>query len=427
MARIAIIGTGYVGLTTGACLAHLGHDVTCVDHNPDKIARLRAGICPIVEHGLDQLLRDGTTNGNLRFTTDTDTVDDREFIYLCVPTPQGDDGAADLTYVETAARQIGPYLPAGAVVINKSTVPVGSTHVVADALVRPDIAVVSNPEFLREGTAVADFLHPDRVVVGADDPTAAHRVAALYIALRAPILVTDAASAETIKYASNAYLATKLSFVNAVSAVCEAVGADINDVTLGMGYDRRIGADYLRPGPGWGGSCFGKDTRALIHIAETGGYDFALLRGAIRVNDEQLDRMTAKITAAAGGQLAGAHIGVLGLAFKAGTDDLRDSPALDIARRLTAAGAHIRAYDPAIHHLPDVTLVADAYAAAEGAQVLAVLTEWPEFKDLDIEKLAGGMTARHIVDTRGVLNARLYESRGFTVQTVATPTLTPTR
>ena len=263
MALIAIIGTGYVGLTTGACFAHIGHEVICVDIDEAKIAMLNEGRIPIHEDGLENIVREQLATGRLRFATDTpNAVRDREFVYLCVPTPQGPDGSADMSYIELAAHQIAPHLTRGAVVVNKSTVPVGSTRLVEHALARSDIGVVSNPEFLREGSAVADFMNPDRVVIGAEDQSAATRVASLYLGVRAPIMITDAATAETIKYASNAFLATKLSFVNAVAAVCEVVGADVNDVLLGMGYDRRIGHEFLRPGPGWGGSCFGKDTAA---------------------------------------------------------------------------------------------------------------------------------------------------------------------
>ena len=290
--RIAIIGTGYVGLTTGACLAHLGHHVVCADIDPIKVERLSRGDVPILEAGLDDLVMEGLRSDQLSFVLGSEqAAGDAEFIYLCVPTPQGDDGSADLSYIEDAARQIGPHLQSESVVINKSTVPVGSTRVVERALGRDDVFVVSNPEFLREGSAVHDFLNPDRVVIGAEDQGVAIRVAGLYLGLAAPLQVTDPASAETIKYASNAFLATKISFVNAIAAVCEAVGADVNHVVLGMGYDKRIGNAFLRPGPGFGGSCFPKDTRALVRIAEDAGYDFDLLKGVITVNEEQFERV----------------------------------------------------------------------------------------------------------------------------------------
>ena len=270
MSRIAVIGTGYVGLTTGACFAHVGHDVVCADIDAEKVARLQRGEIPILEAGLDNLVREGLQDGRLRFVVGAATAAaDCEFAYLCVPTPQGADGSADLSYIEAAAREIGPVLPTEAVVVNKSTVPVGSTRVVERALGRSDVAVVSNPEFLREGSAIHDFLHPDRIVIGADDQEAAVRVSSLYLGITAPVIVTDPASAETIKYAANAFLATKISFINAVAAVCEAVGADIKDVALGMGYDTRIGHEFLKPGPGWGGSCFVGEETLLVRRGDT--------------------------------------------------------------------------------------------------------------------------------------------------------------
>jgi UDPglucose 6-dehydrogenase len=298
--RIAIIGTGYVGLTTGACFAHLGHDVVCGDIDVDKIEGLSRGEIPIVEHRLDELVNDGLRKGNLRFVVGAaEAVVDCEVAFLCVPTPQGDDGSADLSYVEAAAHQMATALPYECIVVNKSTVPVGSTKVVERVLRRPDVRVVSNPEFLREGSAVDDFLKPDRVVVGCEDRSAAILVGALYDKVQTQIVITDPPSAETIKYAANAFLATKLSFINAIAAICEGVGADINDVIVGMGYDKRIGSEFLRPGPGWGGSCFPKDSRALLKIANDAGYSFDLLDGVITVNEEQFDRMAGKIRVAA--------------------------------------------------------------------------------------------------------------------------------
>ena len=418
--KVAIIGTGYVGLTTGACLAHLGHTVVCADVIPEKVEALSRGEIPILEAGLDELVREGLASGQLSFVLGAAAaVDDAEFIYLCVPTPQGEDGSADLSYIQDAATDIGPLLRPESIVINKSTVPVGSTRVVEEALGRSDVAVVSNPEFLREGSAVHDFLNPDRVVIGADDQSAAIRVAGLYLGLAAPLQVTNPASAETIKYASNAFLATKISFVNAIAAVCEAVGADVNDVVLGMGYDKRIGDAFLKPGPGWGGSCFPKDSHALVRIAEDAGYDFGLLKGVIAVNEEQFDRITDKIARAVGGDLAGKTIAVWGLTFKARTDDMRDSPSLAIIARLVAAGARVVAFDPAVHdatdpRLADLELVTDPYAAVDGAAALAVLTEWDEFRWLDFDKVAAGMQTPVVVDGRNLLDRTALLRRGFT-------------
>jgi UDPglucose 6-dehydrogenase len=327
-----------------------------------------------------------------------------------------------MSYIETAAKQISPVLAPGAVVVNKSTVPVGSTRLVEQALGRSDVSVVSNPEFLREGSAVGDFMKPDRVVIGSEDQSAAIRVASLYISVPAPLMVTDPASAETIKYASNAFLATKLSFVNAVAAVCEAVGADVNDVVLGMGYDKRIGHEFLKPGPGWGGSCFPKDTRAMLRIAADAGYDFGLLQGVLTVNEEQFERTTEKIVDMAGGNVDGVTIAVWGLTFKANTDDRRDSPAIEIISRLTARGANVQAYDPTVDgDLADpagLTVCADPYAACEGAAVLAVLTEWDEFKWLDLDKVASSMATPRVVDARNLLDRSALLRRGFTYRAI---------
>lgn len=417
--KIAVIGTGYVGLTTGACFAHLGHDVVCADVVPEKVERLRNGDVPIHEAGLTELVHEGIESGRLSFVLGAEhAVGDAEFIYLCVPTPQAADGSADLSYLQSAAAEISAHLQPGAIVVNKSTVPVGSTRLVEQAMRRSDIPVVSNPEFLREGTAVDDFLNPDRVVIGADDQAAAGRVAALYLGVRAPVMVTDPASAETCKYAANAFLATKLSFTNAIAAVCEAVGADVNDVLLGMGYDHRIGHEFLRPGPGWGGSCFPKDSRAIISIAEDAGYDFALMRGVVAVNDEQFDRIVRKVGSVI--PLQGSTIGLLGLAFKAGTDDTRESPALAVARRLIAAGATVRGYDPAVKNvdIDGLEVVDDAYAACEGANALVIATEWDDFKWLDLDKIAESMADKHIVDARNLLDRGAVKRRGFTYQGV---------
>ena len=418
MSRIAVIGTGYVGLTTGACFAHVGHEVVCADIDGAKVAMLQRGEVPILEAGLDNLVREGIDGGRLSFVVGArNAVADCEFAYLCVPTPQDVDGSADLSYIEDAAREIGPVLPSEAIVVNKSTVPVGSTRVVERALGRSDVAVVSNPEFLREGSAIHDFLNPDRIVIGAEDQAAAVRVASLYLGITAPVIVTDPASAETIKYAANAFLATKISFINAVAAVCEAVGADIKDVALGMGYDSRIGHEFLRPGPGWGGSCFPKDTRAMIRIAEDAGYDFNLLKGVVTVNDEQLNRVADKVVASAGGSVDGKRIAAWGLTFKARTDDVRESPSLAVLQRLRDRGAVIRAFDPAVkedqHVLDGIEVVADPYAAVEGAEVLVVLTEWDEFRWLDVDKLAELMASKKVVDARNLLDRAALTRRGF--------------
>ena len=416
---IAVIGAGYVGLTTGACFAHLGHKVTCADVVEAKVDSLQRGEIPIHEAGLEELVRAGMSNGNLSFVLGSEkAVRDADFVYLCVPTPQTAEGSADLRYLTAAAKQISPNLQPGTIVVNKSTVPVGSTLLVEQALGRSDIPVVSNPEFLREGSAVDDFLHPDRVVIGSDDEAAASHVASLYVDCGAPIMVTDPASAETCKYAANAFLATKLSFTNAIAAVCEAVGADVNDVLLGMGYDHRIGREFLRPGPGWGGSCFPKDSKAIISIAEDAGYDFALMRGVIQANDEQFDRIVRKVESVT--SLDGATVGVLGIAFKAGTDDTRESPAIEVMKRLLAKGAMVKAYDPAVTslNLDGVDVVGNAYAACEGASAIVVATEWNEFTLLDFDRVGTLVAKRNMIDARNLLDRDALTKRGFTYQGV---------
>lgn len=421
MSNIAVIGTGYVGLSSGACFAKLGHKVVCVDVVQAKIDNLNKGILPIVETGLEALVAEGVEAGLLSFTTDVvSAVIDAEVVFLCVPTPEGADGSADLSYIQMAARTLAPLLLSGAVVVNKSTVPVGSTKVVERELKRPDVAVVSNPEFLREGSAIHDFLNPDRVVVGSDNQEAAVRVAALYEKVGAPVVVTDPASAETIKYAANAFLATKISYINAVAAICEGVGADINDVVLGLGYDKRIGHEFLRPGPGWGGSCFPKDTKAMVKIAEDAGYDFGLLKGVITVNDQQYGRIVDKIRAAAGGSLKGKKIASWGLTFKALTDDLRDSPAVEIVMRLLADGAQVAVYDPTVSAAPKgldaITVSLSPLDACAGADVLAVLTEWDEFRWISPVDTAAVMNGRQVVDARNLLDRSEWRRSGFEYQ-----------
>lgn len=430
MSRITIVGAGYVGLTTAAYLSHLEHDITCCDVDAARVQRLNNGEIPIHEPGLDALVAEGLERGNLRFVDDTAAAAaDAEFVFLCVPTPQGEDGSADLTYVETAARQIGPVIGSNCIVVNKSTVPVGSTFVVEKAMGRSDVSVVSNPEFLREGSAVYDCLNPDRIVIGSDNREAAEAVGGLFKKLNAPTLITDPASAETIKYASNAFLATKVSFINAMAHVCEAVGADIKDVASAMGYDTRIGSAFLNPGPGWGGSCFPKDTKALVSIAGHAGYDFDLLKGVITVNERQYDHIADKIRAAAGGTLAGKRIGVLGLTFKANTDDLRDSPSLYVIDRLKAEGAEVLGYDitqtrpnaPKHPTLEGVEVTADPYSVANGSDVVAVLTEWAEFAELDLQKIYDLMKTPAIVDGRNLLNAQEIREVGFAYTGVGRP------
>jgi len=423
MSTVGVVGAGYVGLTTAACLSHLGHEVVCADLDPERVARLSKGDVPILEEGLDDLVAHGLSSDRLHFVVGAPEAARRsEFVFLCVQTPMSEDGSADLTALDEAAREIAPVLQPGAIVINKSTVPVGSTARV-DRLLREagavaDVGVASNPEFLREGTAVRDFLHPARVVVGAEDTSIAVRVSELYKGVQAPIVATDPISAEMIKYASNAFLATKVSFVNAIANVCESVNADVREVVLGMGYDPRIGFEFLHPGPGWGGSCFPKDTAALLRTASDGGYDFELLGAVVAANRDQHERMVTKVRDAAGGSLADARVCAWGLTYKANTDDLRDSPAVAIVRRLVDEGATVTAYDPgagerAREAVPGAQIVTDPYDACEGADVLAVLTEWDAFRWLDFGRVADAMRHASVVDARNLLDPATMRRFGF--------------
>ncbi|MCP2164134.1 UDP-glucose dehydrogenase family protein [Goodfellowiella coeruleoviolacea] len=419
---IAVIGTGYVGLTTGACLSSLGHRVLCADVDARKVEQLSRGEVRILEPGLAELVREGLAAGRLGFVLGAaNAVRDADVVFLCVPTPMGEGGAADLAAVESVVEEVRDLLPPGCVLVNKSTVPVGTAERVAELIGRPDVSVVSNPEFLREGSAVHDFLNPDRIVVGAQSPAAAERVAALYARLGAPTVLTDAASAELVKYAANCFLATKLSYVNAMAELCERVGANIGDVTEGMGYDRRIGQAFLQPGPGWGGSCLPKDTQALLQVAESVGFDFTLLRATTDSNARQRERMVDKIAHACvgpHGSLRGVRLGLLGLTFKAGTNDLRDSPALAVATLLREQGAELVAYDPALSvHQAELTevvrLLDEPYAVAEGAAGLVLLTEWPEFRALDWGRMANLLAGRVVVDTRNHLDPDVLSRAGL--------------
>jgi UDPglucose 6-dehydrogenase len=415
MAHVAIVGTGYVGLTTAACMAHIGHHVTGVDIDAAKIDSLRAGKIGIYEPGLDDLVTAGLASGRLQFSLGieslTDTID---IAFICVPTPPAADGSADLSFVETAANQLAKVLPPGAIVVCKSTVPVGSDQIVRAAMQRDDIEVASNPEFLREGTAVGDFLEPDRVVVGADTPEVAQRVAALYAGLRRPVLTTDMVSAQMIKYGSNVFLALKISFVNELAAACEALGADINEVTNGMGLDRRIGGAFLQPGPGWGGSCFPKDIAAMLSAVNGAGEEFSLLDASVAVNDRQFDRMVDKVRAAVGGSLAGMRVAAWGLTFKANTDDQRQSPALEVIERLQRAGAHVTAHDPTVSvDIGTIAVAADPISACVDADALIVLTEWPIYAAVDLAAVHSVMRSPVIVDARNLLDGGQARELGF--------------
>ncbi|WP_290060872.1 UDP-glucose dehydrogenase family protein [Amycolatopsis solani] len=420
--HIGIVGAGYVGLTSAACFARLGHRVTCVDADESKVDELGRGVVSIAEPGLAGLVAQGLGDGTLTFTTAQAELHGTDLVFLCLPTPPAEDGRPDLGVLEHVVPQLGRLLRPGCVVVTKSTVPVGTAARLPGLLGRGDLPVAANPEFLREGHAVEDFLHPDRVVVGTDPPgsAAAKRVARLYEPAGAPVVPTDSASAELAKYASNAFLAVKLSYVNVLAELSECFGADVREVARTMGLDARIGPEFLAPGPGWGGSCLPKDTSALLHAAEAAGVDFGILRDAVRVNARQRARavraVRQAVTGSPAGSLAGARVGLLGLAFKAGTGDLRDSPALAVAEDLVRAGAELTAYDPAVGSVPGagaIQVVDDPYLVAKDAAALIVLTEWPEFRDLDWTRLAASAARPVVVDTRNLLDPAALAEAGF--------------
>ncbi len=416
--QITIIGTGYVGLTTGACMAYLGHQVVCIDTNVEKIAELKSGICPIYEKGLPELLSMGLETERLSFsaTADLDLLQN-EFIFLCLPTPQAEDGRAELAAIYEVAESVKSSLSSKAIVVNKSTVPVGTSKVLSEIIGREDVEVVSNPEFLREGSAIEDFLKPDRIIIGADAMEASDRVAELYSNLESPIIQVDCASAETVKYATNSFLAMKVSFVNALAAVCELVGADIDSVAKGLGTDNRVGSKFLQPGPGWGGSCFPKDMQALVKLASDSGYKFELLEAVVDANAQQFERIAEKVKKAVGKPLRGVHVAVLGLTFKAGTDDVRNSPAIAVSQLLLELGAQLNFYDPLVKSLPKGLSDGIVYDSAESAvantEVIVILTEWPEFRDLDWVKFQRIAKEPKIVDARNLLDPRSLRDIGF--------------
>lgn len=425
--RIAVIGTGYVGLVSGICFAEIGHQVTCVDKDPRKLALLEAGKSPIYEPGLDDLMARALAAGNLGFTEDlADAVADAEIVFIAVGTPtRRGEGGADLTYVYTAASELAAALRGHTVIVTKSTVPVGTNRKIKELIekVAPEASfdIVSNPEFLREGAAIGDFMKPDRVVVGVETDRAAQVMAECYAPLtRAgyPLVETDLESAEMTKYAANAFLATKITFINEIAALCETVGADVRAVAHGMGLDTRIGDRFLQAGPGYGGSCFPKDTRALARTAQANGVDMPVLNATIRSNDEIKRRMIDKIEDLCPEGFSGKRIAVLGVTFKAGTDDMRDAPSLTIVPALVGRGAEVRITDPQGARegkalLPGAFWYDDAYAAAAGADLVVVLTEWQEFRSLDLARLADVMAVPSIADLRNLFAPEDLAAAGF--------------
>ena len=427
MHKIAVIGTGYVGLVGGAGLADFGNRVVCVDQVEEKIQRLRDGEIPFYEPGLSEVVKRNVREGRLSFTTDLgNAVAESDVIFCAVGTPEGNDGHVDMSQVDAVAVDIGKHMTGYRVIVQKSTVPVGTAKrlrkIIEENQKQPmDFDVVSNPEFLREGSAVEDFMRPDRVVVGADSQKAFSVMRSIYAPLyliRTPIVETTTESAELIKYASNSFLATKISFINEIANICELVGADVQVVAYAMGLDKRIGPKFLHAGAGYGGSCFPKDTKALVKIAEAAGGEARIVSAAIDVNEEQKERMVTKVVAALGGDVSGAVVGLLGLAFKPNTDDMRYAASIVLAEGLSERGARIRAFDPAAQDnarriMPFVEYVDDAYDVAEGADALVIVTEWNEFRQLDLDRLKGLMKRFVVVDCRNVYDPKEFEKAGF--------------
>ena len=432
MSKICVIGTGYVGLVTGTCFADLGNQVTCMDVNESAIQKLKQGIMPIYEPGLEQLVLQNYKAGRLTFTTDiASALPGSDFAFIAVGTPSGDEGEADLQYVRMVAESIADLVDDPIIVVNKSTVPVGTGDWVSDIIRKRragkplDFSVVSNPEFLREGSAINDFMCPDRVVLGSLDKEAASKVGQLYMALRSPILITDLRTAEMIKYASNAFLATRISFINEISNICEELGADVRQVALGMGYDKRIGMSFLDAGLGWGGSCFPKDVRALAHMAVLHGSQPQLLQAVMDINRNQRRKLVMKLRKSLG-SLDDKIIGILGLSFKPNTDDIRDAPALEIIHLLQNEGAHIQAYDPQAMELTaaavtKVKLCENPYQVAENADALVLATEWNEFKQIDFEKIYKLMRQPIIMDGRNLWDPEALRALGFQYTGVGRP------
>lgn len=427
--HIAVIGTGYVGLVSGVCFSEFGFDVTCVDNDPAKIRQLKEGIVPIFEPGLDDMLARNATR--LTFTTDLESaLSNADAVFIAVGTPsRRGDGEADLTYVEAAARQVARAMRPGTLVVVKSTVVVGTTRrvkqIIAEEVPGKDFSIASNPEFLREGSAIEDFMRPDRVVVGVDDERGEQILRRLYRPLNlreTPIVVTSLENAEITKYAANAFLAMKVTFINEVADLCEKAGGDVQDIAKAIGIDNRIGSKFLHPGPGYGGSCFPKDTRAMAAIAARLGSPIRLVETTVKVNDERMEKLADKVTAAAEDSLAGKTVAVLGIAFKPNTDDIREAASLVLIPALQKAGATIRAHDPeamkaASEVLDDVTWCDDAYDACQGADIVVILTEWNEYRALDLDRIGAAMHGRTIVDFRNIY--RLDEMEAFPLKYVS--------
>jgi UDPglucose 6-dehydrogenase len=424
--HIAVIGTGYVGLVTGACFAEFGVEVTCVDVDQNKIERLNQGIIPIYEPGLDQIVERNSKAGRLHFTTDIKSaVEQALVVFLAVGTPPKEDGSPDMSYYQQAAKDIAQAMNGYKVIVTKSTVPVGTGNwlrgfVAENQKVKTNFGVASNPEFLREGAAIEDFMRPDRVVIGSNEPDAVAIMKDLYRPLyliETPIVITSLEAAELIKYAANAFLATKITFINEIANLCDAIGCDVHDVARGMGMDNRIGRKFLHPGPGYGGSCFPKDTRAFTKVGDQFGIETMVVDAVIEANERQREAMVPKIEKLVGG-LEGKQIGVLGLSFKPETDDMRESPAIDIIKEMQKLGAQVRAFDPvameeAKHCLPDIEYASDEYDAIRDADALVIITEWNQFRALDMEKVKNLLKSPKIADLRNIYEPKDMRELGF--------------
>ncbi|MFN8507552.1 MAG: UDP-glucose/GDP-mannose dehydrogenase family protein [Dehalococcoidia bacterium] len=429
MTSIAVIGCGYVGAVSAACFAELGHTVHCIDTDPSRVALLQQGRSPIHEPGLEELLQRGIEAGRLTFAATYPDVFDARIVFIAVNTPEAQEGAADIRAVRDAVSTVAARLRTGSIIVNKSTVPIGTGDLVAGMAERAgcrSIAVVSNPEFLREGSAIKDFMEPDRVVLGSDDRDAMDRVAALYAPLNPVVQRVDIRTAEMIKYASNAFLATKISFINEIASICETLGADVEEVARGMGMDTRIGGQFLKAGLGWGGSCFPKDVKALAHMAAVHGAHPQLLRSVMDINHDQRLRAVQKVRQALG-DLEGRHVTVLGAAFKANTDDLRNSPAIELANLLHLEGAHVTVVDPVVPAArllalaPHATFALDAVEAAAGADAVVLATDWPEFRALPWHAIAAHMERALLVDTRNYLDPAAMRAAGFEYRCMGRP------
>jgi UDPglucose 6-dehydrogenase len=433
--KIAMVGSGYVGLVSGACLADFGHEVVCIDKDPGKIDQLKAGIMPIYEPGLAELVAANVAAGRLRFTTDlSEGINGAAAIFIAVGTPsRRGDGHADLSFVHAVAQEVGQHLTNPAVIVTKSTVPVGTgdevERIIGEARPQVRFAVASNPEFLREGAAIADFKRPDRIVIGTDDDWARQQMQEVYRPLflnKAPIVFTSRRTAELIKYAANAFLATKITFINEIADLCEKVGGDVQDVARGIGLDGRIGPKFLHAGPGYGGSCFPKDTLALLKTAEDFDSPLRIVEAVAKVNDSRKRAMGRKVLEALGSEPRGKRVALLGLTFKPNTDDMRDSPAIAIAQTLIDAGVEVVAYDPkgmdlAAPMMPEVTMSASPYEAVDGADAVALVTEWDAFRALDLGRMKALLKAPVLVDLRNVYDPAEVRAAGFTYVSVGRP------